>query len=632
MTRLAAITLALLGIAAFAVPSWATYSVPVSSFSEGSGKASAGQYEISFTVGQASPIGAGTSGAFALASGIAPMVMDAVPPLILHTPAPLTAANTEVVVLAEIVDEVTGVDSVKLHYHEGGLTTFKMHWMHLVSGTTYRATIPRYSVTERGLVYYIEAFDGMGNISTLPEGAPDSLQNLPVYFASLTSDINLPSGEYRMISIPGTPTDGSPDSVLVDDYGPYNKKAWRLGRWNAAEGCTTDCYEEYPGIADMEPGRAYWLIMEDSKLFDVSGVSTDASRPCRIHLDRGWNQIGLPFAFGTRWSAGWVEFDGERYSIGTEHVVGSDTILVENNLIAYDGAYQSFQTHIGVWSGYWLYNASTEDVDLSFPPEIVAAGTLEAPLADSGMEALLGIKVTKRLGNEKQIERECYLGLAEDARDSWDARDLHAPPPIDRRMTAAFRQTDWGRLSGRYMTDIRGASGEGQTWVLTVETSKHDYVEIDIDQVLDLPHGWRVALLDRSRGVKTTELGKPYSLEVPGRAEVEIFAGTEDFISGKETETGLELRTQILSLSPNPFPEDVSVSFYLSSPERVSLRVYNIEGALVAELANEVLGPGIHSRHWDGRTQSGEPAASGVYFMRMVTDEVERTEKVIRLR
>jgi len=610
----------------------ATYSVPISSFSEGAGKASAGQYEISFTIGQASPIGAGTSGSFALVSGIVPTIMDVVPPVILHTPAPLIAANTAVTIEADIEDHVTGVDSVKLHYHEGGLTAFKMHWMRVVSGTTYEAEIPAHTVTERGLVYYIEAFDGMGNVSTVPEGAPDSLQNLPVYFEALRSDLTIPSGAYRMISLPGTPTDGSPDSILVDDYGRYDKTAWRLGRWNGAGECTTGCYDEYPDAVDFAPGRAYWLILESAGMFDFSGISTDMSRPYPIHLERGWNQIGTPYAFGTRWSTGWVIFDGQRYAIGTEHVVGADTIMVENNLIAYDGDYQSFQSHLGVWTGYWVYNASTEEVDIEIPPVMAAAGAMEAPLAGRGIDLLLGIEVTEERVKDAPRKARCYAGLAEGARDAWDSNDLHSPPPLEGHMSAAFRQDGWGRLSGDYMTDIRGLSGDGQTWVVTIEAPFDTYVTVEVTQVAGLPDGWDMVLYDRARGIKITGPGEPLVLHVPGRAEVELGLGTGEFIAGEEVESNMELKTQLLSLMPNPFAEDVTVSFYLSSPQPVSVEVFSIEGTRVANLADEVLGAGIHTRTWNGRTPSGDVAAPGVYFLRMRAEDATRSGKIIKLR
>ena len=622
----------LLGILLWTSVALATYSVPISSFSEGAGKASAGQYEISFTVGQASPIGSGTSGSFALVSGIVPTIMDVVPPSILHSPAPLAASRSAVTVEADVEDQVTGVDSVVLYYHEGGFTSFKTTRMDLETGTTYEGLIPATAVTERGLVYYIEATDGMGNTSTVPEGAPDSLQNLPVYFTALTSDVNLPSGQYRMISVPGTPTDGSPDSVLVDDYGRYDKTAWRLGRWNGGEECTTGCYDEYPDTDDFAPGRAYWLILESARMFDFSGISTDMSRPYPIHLDRGWNQIGTPYAFGTRWSTGWVVFGGQRYAIGAEHVVGADTIMVENNLIAYDGDYESFQSHLGVWTGYWVYNASTEEVDIEFPPVMAAAGAMEAPLAGRDIEVLCSIEVTEERGKDAMRKTYCYAGLAEGARDAWDFNDLHSPPPLDGHMSAAFRQDGWGRLSGDYMTDIRSLSGNGQTWVVTVEAPLETYVTVEVTPLVGLPAGWGAALYDRARGIKITDPGERLVLHVPGRAEVELALGTDEFIAGEEVESNMDLRTQLLSLMPNPFTEDVTVSFYLSSPQPVSVEVFSIEGTRVANLADEVLGAGIHSRTWDGKTPSGDDAAPGVYFLRMQADDATRSGKIIKLR
>jgi hypothetical protein len=533
---------------------------------------------------------------------------------------------------ADVEDQVTGVDSVVLYYHEGGLTSFKTTRMDLESGSTYEGEIPASAVTERGLVYYIEATDGRGNTSTVPEDAPDSLQNLPVYFASLTSDMNISSGEYRMISIPGTPTDGSPDSILVDDYGRYDRTAWRLGRWNAAEECTTGCYDEYPDIADFAPGRAYWLILESAGMFDFSGISTDVSRPYPIHLEKGWNQIGTPYAFGTKWSTGWAVFGGQRYAIGVEHVVGADTIMVENNLIAYDGAYQSFQTHLGVWSGYWVYNASTGEVDIAFPPEMAATGAMEAPFAGRGIDVLFGIKVSIEWEKNAGQSSMCYAGLAEGARDTWDYNDLHSPPPLEGHMSAAFRQNDWGRLSGDYMTDIRSLSGDGQTWVVTIEAPLETYATVEVTPLADLPDGWGAALYDRARGIKITDLGEAYVLEVPRRAQVELAIGTDEFIAGEEVESNMELKTQLLSLRPNPFAEDLTVSFHLSSPQRVSVDVFGIEGTRVANLADGVLDAGIHSRTWDGKTSSGQDAAPGVYFLRMRAESATRTGKIIKLR
>ena len=609
----------------------ATYSVPISSFSEGTGRTSAAQYEISFTVGQASPIGGAASGTYSLVSGIVPALMDVAPPEIIFEPVALAAERTPVSISADIEDRGTGVDSAAVYYREGGLTSFKKRNMTPVSGTTYEAEIPAPAVTERGLTYYIEAWDGRGNRSTLPAGAPDSLENLPVCFASLTADLSIPGGEYRMISLPGTPTDGSPDSVLVDDLGSYDKTVWRLGRWNESGGCTTGCYDEYPEIAEFAPGRAFWLILDSPAEFDFSGISTDMSRPCPVHLDRGWNQIGTPYAFGTHWLSGWVIYDGQEYSIGEEHVVGTDTIMVEDNLIAYDGAYQSFQSHLGVWSGYWVFNAGNREVDVAFPPTIVLSGGMRAPVAREGVDVLFGIEISCARPEEGLSKSTCFAGLAADARDSWDPHDLHSPPPLDHHLSAAFRHDDWGRLSGDYMLDVREPSGNGEIYTVRLESPRDVHAGIEIKPYADLPQGWHAVLYDRARGIKITDFERPYMLEVRGQAELDLAVGTEEFLSGEEAESNLALRTQLLSLMPNPFREEVAVSFHLSSPGFVCLEVFSIKGTLVATLAEGVLGAGMHTRTWDGKTASGYDAASGVYFLRLSTESTSKTGKIIKL-
>ena len=63
----------------------------------------------------------------------------------------------------------------------------------------------------------------------------------------------------------------------------------------------------------------------------------------------------------------------------------------------------------------------------------------------------------------------------------------------------------------------------------------------------------------------------------------------------------------------------------LSLPERstVTASVYDVSGRLVATLAKGELPAGTHALDWSGRTDVGDQAASGVYFVRaLVGSEV----------
>lgn len=72
--------------------------------------------------------------------------------------------------------------------------------------------------------------------------------------------------------------------------------------------------------------------------------------------------------------------------------------------------------------------------------------------------------------------------------------------------------------------------------------------------------------------------------------------------------------------SPNPFNPVTSIKFATSKAGHVSLRIYNVQGALVKTLADKHVDAGQHEVSWDGRNQSGKPVSSGVYYAKVFSD------------
>ncbi len=77
--------------------------------------------------------------------------------------------------------------------------------------------------------------------------------------------------------------------------------------------------------------------------------------------------------------------------------------------------------------------------------------------------------------------------------------------------------------------------------------------------------------------------------------------------------------TRLLAPSPNPFNPTTTIAYTLASPGRVTIRVNDAAGRSVRTLVDDDRAAGAHATTWDGRTDSGERAASGVYFVRMTT-------------
>jgi hypothetical protein len=65
---------------------------------------------------------------------------------------------------------------------------------------------------------------------------------------------------------------------------------------------------------------------------------------------------------------------------------------------------------------------------------------------------------------------------------------------------------------------------------------------------------------------------------------------------------------------PNPFNPQTTIKLNLPKTGDVSLKVFNVRGALVRTLVDGQMAAGEHSIIWDGKTDSGSQAASGVYF------------------
>lgn len=77
---------------------------------------------------------------------------------------------------------------------------------------------------------------------------------------------------------------------------------------------------------------------------------------------------------------------------------------------------------------------------------------------------------------------------------------------------------------------------------------------------------------------------------------------------GEET-TGIPAAHRLLQNYPNPFNPSTTIAFELAGEAEVGLRVYDAAGREVATLAAGRLGPGAHTRSFDGAG-----LASGVYF------------------
>jgi flagellar hook assembly protein FlgD len=60
--------------------------------------------------------------------------------------------------------------------------------------------------------------------------------------------------------------------------------------------------------------------------------------------------------------------------------------------------------------------------------------------------------------------------------------------------------------------------------------------------------------------------------------------------------------------------------------------MYDLLGQQVRSLINAEQTTGIHQIHWDGKNESGEPVASGLYLYKMKTNDFVAMKKLMLLK
>ena len=182
-------------------------------------------------------------------------------------------------------------------------------------------------------------------------------------------------------------------------------------------------------------------------------------------------------------------------------------------------------------------------------------------------------------------------------------------------------------------------------WLLRGEQAP-PYGLVDIYETFD-PDPSGAGEGDRYLGVAAADSAGHFDFSLPGLTTATttltaIATDVEDntsefahnFVFGNPTSADdspalLPAAFELLFNYPNPFNGGTVITFALPRAAHTTLAIYNILGQEVAVLLDRRLSPGSYEVSWDGLTASGVPAASGVYFYRLVTDSRSETRKML---
>ncbi|MCG3117956.1 MAG: hypothetical protein ALAOOOJD_00081 [bacterium] len=522
-------------------------------------------------------------------------------------------------------DTPAQIRAVRLYYRAAGESNYQIKNLSATSTeAVFSIRLETTDLSAKGMEYFFEAVDSAGNRARWPVGAPTNFHALVVSSPHVAAPAPLAANRYQLFSVPYRLGDGAPEQIFADEWGNYDPTVWRLFQYQAGVGNVEFGKPEFENI---EPGRAFWLITaapQNVGAGPVHSIRTDA--PFELTLKPGWNLIATPFDFPTAWAA-------------VEKPAG-----VENNLWAFDGVkYLDQQENLLPWQGYFVRNLETVPQTINILPAAAPAGVDKsfAAVAETDWQVQL------RVSDGEFSDETNYLGVAPQAAENWDARDLSEPPAIGEHVSLYFDHNEWPRYPGNFTRDFRPATDALQKWAFTVTTTRPGLpIELRWNFSGNFPADWLFVLQDvdgqRRQQIRPEDSradGNYIFRATPQARRFIWWAGKKDLLAEAGALQNLIPATFTLAPSyPNPLrlsalPQTGAIRFGLPAASAVRLTIFDMIGRTVQTLVdNKNFAAGYHEVHWNGRDHAGRAVTAGIYIYRLETANFSASRKLILLR
>ncbi|MBI4727452.1 T9SS type A sorting domain-containing protein [candidate division TA06 bacterium] len=148
---------------------------------------------------------------------------------------------------------------------------------------------------------------------------------------------------------------------------------------------------------------------------------------------------------------------------------------------------------------------------------------------------------------------------------------------------------------------------------------------------MDTPYVWKVPnKSSKTCKIKVIAYDSGYN---PISDESDVSFGiTMTGVAGEPEDRIQKFEFRMAQNAPNPFNRRTTISYQLPQAGQVSLKIYNINGQLVKTLVDRVQGAGAYRIKWDGKDESGQAVASGVYLYQIKTGKQGDIKKMILLK
>lgn len=509
----------------------------------------------------------------------------------------------------EITDNDVAISSAQLFVREGGDTTFTTGMeLNNIVDNLYSTLINEDQVTTRGLEYFVEVSHG-DTLSYFPSEGKIKPAAVSVKISKLEFPTKTQQNLYQMTSIPANTNNQTLRQLFQDNLGVYDNTKYRIFDYDQATG---KHIEQSSLTSTLPPGKALWLITKEPKTLDINNASSIlTNEPFSIELLKGWNMIAVPYNFTVAWNS--VD------TSGINKVKGK-------TLYYYDGRQWLFSDNWEPYRGYAV--EAIAKTTLTIPP-IASSGLTKKQTAfweTRNDEWFIQIKAER--GEYK--DNFNFAGIKNGASADWDITDIGEPPQIGNYISVFFDHRDWETWAGRYAGDFRNPTSDGYNYDFAIVSNFDGQTKINFE-LHNLPDNIHWAIISPVSRVKYPQ-GK---IITPLRnASYRLVIGS---ISYFENETinfrDIPRQFKLSQNYPNPFNPDTKIIFELPIDNTISVEIYNVIGQKVRTLKkNEDTPSGYYTVNWDARNDSNTQVPSGIYLLRLSSNNFVKSIKMLLIR
>lgn len=365
--------------------------------------------------------------------------------------------------------------------------------------------------------------------------------------------------------------------------------------WDAV----TQTYRLYEARAfDAVCGSGYWVIYEAPKALGADGLP--AAGPVTCAVSTGWNLLGNPYSEALAWSD--VDGNGKLQPFAWRQSADGSSYELVSDIEGLGAAHD-----IPVWRGFWVWAIQGGTVSLN--------DTGPAQTAPPPPVAAWSMRLTATAG--RLTDTSNYVGQMK-----TDAALQAANPPLIGKDYVDLYLLD---AKGQRQAVSLAAAGGQTTWDVCVETNLPG-AEVTV-RFPDL------SAVPRDLALTLTDLDAGKTLNMRTSAGYSFTAGPD--LTTRHLRVAATPRTgpalALSGIAVQPTRETVTVTYTLSAPAEVEVRVLNLAGRTIATIPQGYQTGGTHTTTWSGRTTRGTQVPSGRYLLafRCTADDGTQVQQMV---